>query len=381
MVEVAVSCPACDYEIKDNDFVFCPMCGGKLEDGEPSLVTSERLQYLWERWEKGRFLDSNFLAFKNIGRFPYIPVKVIRDKLGDFAHMNILNLQIYSFLYCNPKHSVEFYRIGKLLGFHSGATALKAGKVDNLVNLINKTGLSWKVFENEKVRDVYVGGWNRVKGGKSRWVNISKDKGLVRIVMDESPSSAFHSTKPACMWLAGVQCGHMGVLFDGIWEGVETKCVSAGDPRCEFELKLCKEEETIDVPQLSKKELDEIVESLTRDVVERDKTYRKELGDFYHFGVNQYMNYFLMALSEGHAILSKHSGVVCGERIVEKAGISGQDETFSYACDLFEYLKAGILQDPRTEGDKILLLMEESVYSSGVSNIHMKLNVFLAGII
>ena len=140
-------------------------------------------------------------------------------------------------------------------------------------------------------------------------------------------------------------------------------------------------DEDVDIPMFSKNEADKILNSLIEDVINQRGTYRKDLGDFYHIGVNQYMNYFLMALSEGHAILSKHSGFLCGERIAEKANLSDQESALDYACDLFLYLKAGILHEPEVEGNHIIMRMDESVFASGVSNINMKLDVFLTGII
>ena len=235
------------------------------------------------------------------------------------------------------------------------------------------------LVDNSKIRSVYVGGWERLKAGKTRWVDIDKDKGLIRLVMDESPSVPINSSKPSCMWLCGVHCGHMGVLFDGIWECVETKCVCVGDPHCEFELRLCETEEDVDVPIFSKNEADEILDSLIEGVTGQSKVYRKDLGDFYHIGINQYMNYFLMALSEGHAILSKHSGVLCGERMAKKADVKGLEDILHYLKELFLYLKAGILE--YDVGGPVKVRMNESVYSSGVSNINMKLCIFLAGII
>ena len=105
------------------------------------------------------------------------------------------------------------------------------------------------------------------------------------------------------------------------------------------------------------------------------------LGDYAHIAVDQALNYILLSTSPGHNILSKHSCVLCGERIADKAGLEGHDAAFTYARDLFSYLKTGILHEPEDQGDRILLRMDESVYASGVSNIHMKLDVFLAGII
>jgi len=93
------------------------------------------------------------------------------------------------------------------------------------------------------------------------------------------------------------------------------------------------------------------------------------------------MNYMILSMSPGHEFLSKYSGKYAGERFAVKAGVNGQDAAFSYARGLFTYLKAGILHEPETKGDRILLKMDESVYASGVNNIHMKLDVFLEGII
>ena len=71
----------------------------------------------------------------------------------------------------------------------------------------------------------------------------------------------------------------------------------------------------------------------------------------------------------------------CGEKLAKCAGIGSVDEAITFARGIFKQEKAGILHKPKEKGENIILSMDESVYASGVNNIHMKLCMFLAGII
>ena len=119
---------------------------------------------------------------------------------------------------------------------------------------------------------------------------------------------------------------------------------------------------------------------LVEDIIRKNTEKRKELEDNIVIIVGQMINYYLITLSHGHAVYSKHSGVICGERIAEKAKVDEIEDAFNYLKDLFLYLKAGILEEPGKKGDRIFIEMTESVYASGVDNIHTNLCIFLAGL-
>ena len=111
------------------------------------------------------------------------------------------------------------------------------------------------------------------------------------------------------------------------------------------------------------------------------KTSGRKLGDLVHISGEQGEPYFLLKATEGHRILEKYSGVKVGRKIAEKAGLRGVDESLRYIQDMFKHYKLGLLHPPETRGDRLILKMDESAYSSGVQNIHMKLDTWLAGLI
>ena len=96
---------------------------------------------------------------------------------------------------------------------------------------------------------------------------------------------------------------------------------------------------------------------------------------------DQFINYLLISPSVGHNILSKQAGISAGKMIIEKKEITNQDNTLDYLIGLFDFLKVGLLRVESKTTDRVVLHMDESVYSSGVKNINMKLDTFIVGII
>jgi len=85
-------------------------------------------------------------------------------------------------------------------------------------------------------------------------------------------------------------------------------------------------------------------------------------------------------LFQNHLIPSKYAGRVIGEEIIRTSGIEGLDKVLSYLEDIFSYWKVGILKSV-ISSDEVIITMDESAFAYGVNNIHMKLCIFLAGII
>jgi len=373
-------CPVCEEKVQKN-WVFCPMCGVRLDsDVESGESRLDRLKYLWEREEGGRFIYSNFSLVKNAGVFPYVKVEPVRPELGDFGHINLYNLHICSLLYLNPSFTYEFYRIGKLMGYYSADEALKTMKLGKFVNVLNKTGLFWRIFQSKSVQKVHRDGWRGHKAADVRTTKVDKRGKRVKYVIKEGYTSSVNAPKPFCFGIVGVLCGHAEALFDGFWDGFETKCQCVGDPYCEVEIYLHESEEEPRIHMFSRDESNSILDGIIADTVNRDIIHRKEFGDFVHISTDQCINYLLLSLSPGHAILSKYAGKICGERIAKKAEIQGLENALGYLEGLFLYLKAGILRSG-IKPDRVIVKMRESVYASGVNNIHMNLCIFLAGII
>ncbi len=91
------------------------------------------------------------------------------------------------------------------------------------------------------------------------------------------------------------------------------------------------------------------------------------------------MNYTL-SLSQGHIVLSKWAGKKLGERVVQKAEKNSLSEALNLLKDSFPKLKIGILNyelDPQ----RIIIKLEETVFSAGVKNPEMELEAFLEGTI
>jgi len=383
MTEVALRCPACEYEIKDESFVYCPMCGSRFDgkSKETGVYYLEKIKYLWERQEGGGLLYKNFKSVRQSGIFPYKKVKPIRTELGDFSHIHLFNLRTYSFLYFSPQSVRDMYLMGKLIGCYTAESALKTLRLESLASSLQKTGLFWKIFENRKVKEAIRTGWIATGGGL---LDVTKTNAKKRDVYFDLRDTALSvlpgMSEPNCSIASSIFCGHAEALFDGFWDKVEIKCERDGESCCEFRMYLHEKEEepVVYVPQ--KDEVEVVLDKIVDDLRSR-KRLRKELDDFLYIITPQCYNYFLLSMSHGHEILSKHSGVISGERIASNAGLDDSDATFAYARDLFSYLKAGILHEPIEQGDRLLLRMDESVYASGVSNIGLKLDVFLAGII
>jgi predicted hydrocarbon binding protein len=373
-------CPACDKDVQDG-WKYCPACGMELgTDLETIEYDIDKLKYLWERNEKGKFVYSNFQTVKDMGVLPYKEVKGIREELSDFAHIYLLNMHEFSFLFLSPNFLPDFYKVGKLLGYYTADISLKTTKLDIVLNTLRRTGLFWKGFEDTRIQEVYENGWEKLRAGCTKVAEIDKKNKRVRYTLIENFSSLTTSSKPSCFMEPAIIAGHAEALFSSLWDGVETKCKCTGADHCEVEVYLHEQEIQPPVQVFSKKELDSIVNQFIEKIVNRTKTNRTKLGDYAHISASQVINYFLVSLSPGHAVISKYAGRICGERIAEKAQLQGQDAALTYLEDMFLYLKAGILHSEKA-GDRVIIRMKESVYASGVSNIHQNLCIFLAGII
>jgi predicted hydrocarbon binding protein len=148
-----------------------------------------------------------------------------------------------------------------------------------------------------------------------------------------------------------------------------------------YEIHPKKEEVEYPITILDAEEYDKLVDKLVDHIVNKKPSGRVKLEDNYHISCEQAAVYFITKISEGHRILEKHSGVKCGRKISKQADIKRLDKSLEYAQQLFQYTKAGILHKPERRDDRITIKMTESAYSSGVNNINMKLDLFLAGMI
>ena len=348
------------------------------------------VEYLLERNRKGKFLYSNFQSIRNIGVSPYTKIKPIRPELGDYEHMASFGLRFFSFLYLSPIFAYEFYRLGKIMGYCTADGAFKTLRIKSLVSALVKTGLFWKVFQNERIQEALRKGWQRNGGALIKLIEINKEEKRLKYTMKENSCAIIKTltdryqygyfTKPCNCIEMGILSGQAEALFGGLWDCIEIKCVAKGDSHCEMELYLHEEGIYSKISVLTKEEYGRILDMCIELVISKEKdTGRKEMGDLLTISASQSLNYLLLSISKGHVLLCKWAGRRVGERIMEKIGIDNLPAALEYTKNMFLDLRMGIMES-ELNPEIITIKMRESVYSSGVKNIHMKLCVFLGGI-
>ena len=386
-------CQVCEAGLK-KDFLFCPLCGIQLNDVEVSKPQIDRTKYLWEREEKGRFIYKNFSSIREIGT-PHSKKEFVRNELGDFTHADLFSLHVATLLFNFPLFFTEVFRAAKLIAHYASDIMLKTTGLDTQVDKINRRGEWWRVFEDKDISKSIKTIALEQKLCDIMSIDVDKDKKLVRYKLTGVPCSVRTPPPAKQCSLTFFLCGFCESLFDGQWMGEITKCESLSKTHCEIDIYL-REDKSRDIKQdflqtisseipglfeKSREFADEEGSIMINNIKDR-KSYRprKKLGDFFHMSVLQCVSFLLIEPSPGHALLSKHSGIICGERITEAAGIEGADNALPYLEDLLRYLRAGILRH-EDKGDRIAIKIDESAYASGVENIHMKLCIFLAGLI
>ncbi len=366
-----------------------PVFIDKMDPGsEPKKNT---IDYLLEKRERGRFLYSNFQAMKNVGISPYIKTAPIRQELGDQVHIATLALQVFSFLYLSPRSVYEFYRLGKILGYCTIDGLLKTLKMKSFVNALAKTGLLSMVFHNKRVQKALIDGWKNDGGGVLE--NIEADKkgkkleytlgesrcGIIKTIIDRYHYEPL--AKSSMELEVGILSGQTEALFGGLWDGIETECVTKGDPCCKVEV--CQHEGTTipgGVVPLTKEEYNNVLYASIDLVVSEEKdTGREQVGDFLMIAIPQSINYLILSTSRGHVVLCKWAGRKIGERIIRKAKKNNLFDALDFIKKLFFDMKIGIIEYEITT-ESIMIHVRESVYSAGVKNINMKLCGFLSGI-
>ncbi|MBD3387469.1 MAG: hypothetical protein GF414_00850 [Candidatus Altiarchaeales archaeon] len=385
-----MKCSGCNYQITNTEYNFCPICGIELSQDIGSRINEEgefhlhRIKTFWEKDDCGKILFENFEAIRNAGEigFSGFGDSPVRKQLGYLTHTYLYNLRRFSFLYYSPNSLLDFYHIGKLIGYITASVGIPVFGIHEILSVLNKTGKMWNIFGNNKVQDAIRTAWINHNTAIPYLEEINKDKETITFRLDESSTFIHNSIKPCCFGEMGALAGQCEALFTGsLWDSKEITCKCKGDDRCIIEVYSHKKETTPEIELFEKNEINDILKWVINSTVYRKPCNRPTLGNDYTIFAEQVINYILLTKTTGHQIISKQSGIIVGERISEKAELKGQDKTLEYLQDLFLYLKAGIIQQPETSGDRITIQMDESVYSSGVNNIGMKLDIFLAGII
>ena len=224
-------------------------------------------------------------------------------------------------------------------------------------------------------------GWKKVGSGLIQRESINKKEKYIKVSLRNSSTSIISFKKPLCFWYAGVLSGQMDCFFSGYWSAHEEQCsCTPKEEKCIFKLTLHEKEIEPITPKITKEEIKDILGQLIDNCIQKKKNLKGEVGDYQHLMMHQATNYPLISSSRGHEILVKQAGNYIGQEIIKKTETNDINEAIEIMKEQFTYLKAGILNFKKDkEGFKIKL--EDSVYSSGVNDINMKLDTFLAGII
>ncbi len=361
-----------------------------MDESQPKEVKVNRSGYLLERKKKEKFLYNNFHSMRTIGITPYKKTKPIRPELGDYEHVIFALLFINAFLYLSQMSVYKFYRLGKIVGYCSAAGCLKVLKIKDLTDTIAKTGLLFNVFQNKQIQSAFSKGWETNGGSILELVEVNKKEKKLKYTLRENSckivktiADRYHcecSHKPYNFFEMGILCGQMEILFGGTWDSMETKCVGVGDPFCELELYLHEGEISPKVTPLPKEEYEKMGDALIKHIIERRNKTTEEIGGLTPISISQSVNYLLLSTSKGQAVASKWVGKVVGVKMIKEAKIRTLFDALECLKDIFLDLRTGILEyELRPEA--ITVKLRESVYSSGVENIGMKLCIFLAGIV
>jgi predicted hydrocarbon binding protein len=130
----------------------------------------------------------------------------------------------------------------------------------------------------------------------------------------------------------------------------------------------------------NKYEYDRLLGEVIDYIIKNKPSGRLRLQDKVHISGEQCETYFTVKASEGHRILERFSGIICGRKFVEKSGVKGVNEALKLLQRIFKEQKVCMLVVKENNLDRMRLTITESAYSSGVENIHMKLDLFIAGI-
>ncbi len=377
------ACSVCQQEV-DEKHKFCPWCGFK-QNGDAGGLWLDKVRYLWEREEKGKFLLKNFKVMKK----DYTPDKPVRKKLGDYVHIDAFPIHIPLILFKFPTLFKEVFVAGKLVGYYVAGRALEEPRLKEKVIKYQKSGEWWKIFQDEEIKQALKDILAATKFTEISDITVDKEKNLVNFKLEEA--ACFMITCPP-----GRQCsvsfflyGLCEALFDGFWIGETKDCQYLS---CEVDVYLREdagdflESMSSKVTELVEKgEFEELaekgVETMVHYIVEKKSSVpREKLGDFFYLSNLQCFNYLLIEPSPGHKIVSKYAGIICGEKIARKAEINGAERGLKYLEELFQYLKTGVFSWDKKQ-DRIIIKIEESVYAAGVENIHMELCHYFAGLI
>ena len=357
---------------------FCPLCGERVGKSKSDLDSSEvrldKVKYHWERKDGGRIVYENFKSVTGLGyKSSVIP---IRPVLGDFVNIHFMNLRLFSFLYLKPDYLVELMKLHKAFGYYSVYFALKDTKGSKYVGRDISNEVIWREYLNKELADQYRKYVEAAGCGVIDKIIFDFKKKRGEMVVSETVSSTLKSKKSLCFLDIASACGPLEVISNSYWAAEEVECIANGGDKCRWVLKPSNSEGFEAAPKFTQDELKELLDQSVENFKKGNKMGRERLGDGIYIFDDQLLNYNLVSLSAGHNILSKYSGSSVGEMLLK--GV--EEDPMDYLRVLFEARKVGLLEAKEKSKERIILSMGESAYSSGVRNIHMKLDTFIAGI-
>jgi predicted hydrocarbon binding protein len=373
-----MKCNICERETHKS-WKYCPECGVNI--GESQLThkgyTIERIKHLWTE-KDGNDFYKNFKSVENMGTMPYTKTKPIRPTLGDFIGIHFSNIKVFSLQSIQPNCMEEVCDMYRMLGYYSADQGLKTMRLSRIIDVISKTGFFWKLLANNEVQKALTAGWRETNQAVIRMVNIDQKNSQITFEIEEGQTEYLKNKPPSFMDM-NILCGNLEAVCDKKCIGKEE--VKNGKTHFTYKLHPLDKKVEYPITYLTKDECDRIVEELVHYINANEPTNRTILEDKVHISGEQSETYFIMKTSEGHRIMEKYSGIKVGKKMQEEAGIEGETDAIKYLQGILKQEKAGMLHEPLKREDTLIIRMDESIYSSGVNNIHMKLDLFLAGII
>lgn len=332
---------------------------------------ANRAEYLLEKKRGGKFLYTNFPSIRETCIRPHKDDELIRPQLGDYEHVASAALRVFSSLYLSPLFAYEFYRLGKTIGHCTiaGLAETLSTELAQEKGLLDVQRMCWEKTGIVYIKDIEI-------DAKNRWIRYTINRNIQNITAVGDGQQHMMLIKPCCYLEIGILCGQTEALMGGVWDGVEIGCYGEENRSLGIELHEKESRATPRITQLTKEEycglLDRSIDLATNN--------RTNIDSYQMISLSQSVNYLLLSASRGHVVLSKWAGKKVGERIIKKTKANNLFDTLDYLKKLFLELRIGIMEY-KADFDSIRIRIMESVYSSGVNNIHMKLCIFLAGII
>lgn len=122
----------------------------------------------------------------------------------------------------------------KILGSGAQVIWLEAGKNagEQFASRLIKLGMEFSELPSMLEEFFTLGGWGKIQAE----INIAKKEATITIINSITARGA-ESKEPICHLIRGFIAGVANVMFHGLSECVETKCIAKGDPHCEFRVK------------------------------------------------------------------------------------------------------------------------------------------------